>query len=556
MKFSLRRLVKLFTVLCSIIIILAAIFYINAEKNNFYTEQEQLQNNIFGRVSDEIQKDDLITNNIAHFLSEDETRISNIEEYLKNDPPKYAKYVLKQKQYFNWPNTSKSLYIQYPQLKELQIRFMNNNYIYTSSNFNTTGRIVKDSTNKNTQNMFYSSITNPRLEEVVGIVATKFNASPLRRSISELSGNKHVQVLVLGTNGGIIFHFADASVTKPEKSQVKNEVNKRKYKNITGYTVKVRNNVSDEYKILVITKDSVTSKLLRERIFMVILVASIVLLALFISFVATFHNYRKELKSIITTTELVSKNNLNARINTRNHRFTDLNLLSHSINTMLDEINNYINTIYKIRIAQQDAHMKSLQAQISPHFMANTLEYIRMSALDIGARDLAKVVFSFASLLRSNVGNQVQSTIKAEIKLVKNYIFLYQVRFPDKLAYQINVDSKLDNVKIPKFTLQPIIENYFAHGVNFANGNNAVEVKGWLENGQVNIWVIDNGKHIDVEELSKLNLHLQEPIVGDKSIGLQNVYARMSNYTHNFKMMIINNRYGGITVKLSFDFES
>ena len=276
----------------------------------------------------------------------------------------------------------------------------------------------------------------------------------------------------------------------------------------------------------------------------------------YILFRITFNRYRKQLANIVTTTEKIGEFNFDERIKIdEKEGYEDLNILSHSINHMLDDINNYIDTIYKMKIAQQEAHMKALQAQISPHFMANTLEYIRMSALDIGAKDLAKVVYSFSSLLRSNVDNRVQSTVKEESKLIRNYIYLYQVRFPDRLAFQIDILPDLMDIKIPKFTLQPIIENYFAHGVDFAKRNNAIEVKGRIIENRVVIKVIDNGKNMKINELSKLNLKLQEPISDGHSIGLQNVYARMNNYTNNFKMNITNNRYGGITVSLSFDYE-
>ena len=117
------------------------------------------------------------------------------------------------------------------------------------------------------------------------------------------------------------------------------------------------------------------------------------------------------------------------------------------------------------------------------------------------------------------------------------------------------IPKELEQVKLPKFSLQPLVENYFVHGVNFAQNNNALEVKAYLKDKRVVIEVIDNGKHLNSQELEKINKKIKQPIVSDKSIGLQNVYARMKNYTKNFAMEISNNIYGGITVKLSFDYE-
>lgn len=558
MKSSFQRLMLGFTVILSLIICITTAIFLNVSIKNYKLEQKNVQNLAITKVSDELQNEITITNNIANYISENQSRINNIHNYLRNDPAKYSKQIIddsyQNNDYFNWPKANESFYVTYPTLTNLSVQFDDINVASQSSRYNTNGRKIASNKAFNPR-MIYSNIISPQQDSIVGIVGANYDQKILNKDLNRISNHTKLQLVLMSQDGRVLYNFADKSISNSERKHIRRVFNDKGVLGLKDYSYK-KADLDKGYVVYTFFNDVDSKKLIFKRILPILICGVIVLSLLLGSFIAIFTRYRKQLSEIIKTTKQVSNNDLNARVKIDSSHYGDLNLLSHSINTMLDEINNYINTIYKMRIAQQDAHMKSLQAQISPHFMANTLEYIRMSALDIGARDLAKVVFSFASLLRSNVGNQVQSTIKAEIKLVKNYIFLYQVRFPDKLAYQINVDPDLDNVKIPKFTLQPIIENYFAHGVNFANGNNAVKVKGWLENGRVNIWVIDNGKHIDVEELSKLNLHLQEPIVGDKSIGLQNVYARMSNYTHNFKMMIINNRYGGITVKLSFDFES
>lgn len=558
MKSSFQRLMLGFTVILSLIICITTAIFLNVSIKNYKLEQKNVQNLAITKVSDELQNEITITNNIANYISENQSRINNIHNYLRNDPAKYSKQIIddsyQNNDYFNWPKANESFYVTYPTLTNLSVQFDDINIASQSSSYNTNGKKIASNKAFNPR-MIYSNIISPQQASIVGIVGANYDQKILNKDLNRISNHTKLQLVLMSQDGRVLYNFADKSISNSERKQIRKIFNDKGVAGLKDYSYK-KADLDKGYIVYTFFNDIDSKKLIFKRILPILVCGIIVLSLLLGSFIAIFTRYKKQLSEIIKTTKQVSNNDLNARVKIDSGHYGDLNLLSHSINTMLDEINNYINTIYKMRIAQQDAHMKSLQAQISPHFMANTLEYIRMSALDIGARDLAKVVFSFASLLRSNVGNQVQSTIKAEIKLVKNYIFLYQVRFPDKLAYQINVDPDLDNVKIPKFTLQPIIENYFAHGVNFANGNNAVKVKGWLENGRVNIWVIDNGKHIDVEELSKLNLHLQEPIVGDKSIGLQNVYARMSNYTHNFKMMIINNRYGGVTVKLSFDFES
>ncbi|WP_297817138.1 sensor histidine kinase [uncultured Lactobacillus sp.] len=550
---SLHKLMKLFVAIFSGIIILAAAVYTATTINNFNSENAQIQSSAANRVSIELQKNTLITRYIADYISENTERINNIEEYLKNNPSQYAQYTLSHQPYFNWPYTSKDFFIKNSNLTELQVRMIDSNNAFKATIENTSGNVVNIKKN-NIDDMLYSSIINPQQENVVGIVGTKFNNSALKQSLSQLEDNRHMQVWALTDDDRPVFQYFDNGVSTKERKLVKKAIDRKHLSEIPGFLGTVRT-VDNQYKVLVVFDNQAMKEIMMRRISVILAIAAIVLLALFASFMAIFNHYRKQLNLIISTIHAVSENDAEASIDTTDSRFEDLTILSDSINHMLDEINNNINTIYKLRIAQQEAHMKALQAQISPHFMANTLEYIRMSALDIGASDLAKVVYNFAALLRSNVSSQVQTTLKKEAKLVGNYVYLYQVRFPDKLAYQIVIPKELEQVKLPKFSLQPLVENYFVHGVNFAQNTNALEVKAYLKNNRVVIEVIDNGRQLSKAELSKLNEKIKQPIVSDKSIGLQNVYARMKNYTKNFAMKISNNPYGGITVRLSFDYE-
>lgn len=547
-----------FTIFLSLITCLVTAFFIYVQIKDYKYEQENVEKMVISKVNDNLQNKITIANNISHYIGESQSRINNIRFYLRNNPEKYSEKILNDSyrtgSYFNWPKTSGTFYANYPGIKTLSVKFDNDNNAFTSNIYNTSGKIVR-SEKAFSSKMIYSSIVSPQENGVVGLVGINFDNRELRQSLNIICGRLPLQLVLTSSDGRVLYHFASKTVTHSEQLAVSKLIRDKKSTGFRGQLLK-KTNIDSDFQVYTFYTATFLKKMLILRLFPLIFGGAIVLAILLILFRITFNRYRKQLANIVTTTEKIGEFNFDERIKIdEKEGYEDLNILSHSINHMLDDINNYIDTIYKMKIAQQEAHMKALQAQISPHFMANTLEYIRMSALDIGAKDLAKVVYSFSSLLRSNVDNRVQSTVKEESKLIRNYIYLYQVRFPDRLAFQIDILPDLMDIKIPKFTLQPIIENYFAHGVDFAKRNNAIEVKGRIIENRVVIKVIDNGKNMKINELSKLNLKLQEPISDGHSIGLQNVYARMNNYTNNFKMNITNNRYGGITVSLSFDYE-
>ena len=91
---------------------------------------------------------------------------------------------------------------------------------------------------------------------------------------------------------------------------------------------------------------------------------------------------------------------------------------------MTDSINDYIEDIYTLEIKQRDADMRALQAQINPHFLYNTLEYIRMYALSRQQEELADVVYAFSALLRNNTTQEKIKTLAEEVTFCEKYVLL------------------------------------------------------------------------------------------------------------------------------------
>ncbi|AUI71633.1 sensor histidine kinase [Companilactobacillus alimentarius] len=272
-----------------------------------------------------------------------------------------------------------------------------------------------------------------------------------------------------------------------------------------------------------------------------------------------FHNYRIHLKAMTDSLDAISNGNLKTRVPVPTQE-GELNTLATGINDMLDAIDQYVLQIYQLQLEQKDANMKALQSQINPHFLYNTLEYIRMYAINEGQKELADVVFSFANLLRNNISQESTVTLDKEFEFAEKYIYLYQMRFPDQIGYQLNLDEKLKKMKVPKFIIQPLIENYFGHGIDLERFDNAVHIRADKLKNMVEISIADNGTPLTEEQLKDLNdkLASQEvkSINGNRSIGLMNVKARMMGaFGHDFKMFITNNRFNGVTVKMQIFLE-
>ena len=147
-----------------------------------------------------------------------------------------------------------------------------------------------------------------------------------------------------------------------------------------------------------------------------------------------FRKYAYQVEDIVASVSQVSSGKLDWRITTADKE-AELKDISRGINQMLDGINQYIEDIYTLEIKQKDAHMRALQSQINPHFLYNTLEYIRMYAVSEESDELADVVYTFATLLRNNTSQEKTTTLKKELEFCEKYVYLYQMRYPGNIAY-------------------------------------------------------------------------------------------------------------------------
>ena len=129
---------------------------------------------------------------------------------------------------------------------------------------------------------------------------------------------------------------------------------------------------------------------------------------------------------------------------------------------MLDRLEKNIHDIYQLELSQKDANMRALQAQINPHFMYNTLEFLRMYAVMQSQDELADIIYEFSSLLRNNISDERETTLKQELEFCRKYSYLCMVRYPKSIAYGSrlhqngrNEDSKIYTPTISRKLLCP-----------------------------------------------------------------------------------------------------
>lgn len=236
-------------------------------------------------------------------------------------------------------------------------------------------------------------------------------------------------------------------------------------------------------------------------------------------------NFAKRARKIIRFTQMVKYGNLKARID--DPRDDELGQISHSFNDMLDELNLYIERVYKAEIRQKETELVALQARINPHFLYNTLEVIRMRAVSQGARDVGEMIYSLSVLFKSLVQQKKNYTLRDEIEACRLYLELFRIRYKDNFIYTIQLDPELYALPAVKLSLQPIVENYVVHGMRTECSDNKLSIVVKRDNDVIQVDIRDNGKGITPERLTEIAEELERPEESGQMFGLRSVHSRL-----------------------------
>jgi two-component system sensor histidine kinase YesM len=216
-------------------------------------------------------------------------------------------------------------------------------------------------------------------------------------------------------------------------------------------------------------------------------------------------------------------------------RQDELGYLSQCFNDMSREIDILVNRVYKEQLTRKEAEIKTLQAQINPHFLFNTLESINWMARLNNVDEISEMVTALSALMEAGIGKGGPLvTIKEEIDFVDSYILIMKNRYGERLDFNKSIDSSLLGIKVPKLLLQPLVENAIYHGVDKFRKQGKIYLIIRKIDQRVEIEVLDNGQGMTEEDIRELNKNLNEGndayLFSENSgmgIGLKNVNRRI-----------------------------
>ena len=205
----------------------------------------------------------------------------------------------------------------------------------------------------------------------------------------------------------------------------------------------------------------------------------------------------------------------------------EIGALGRTINDMLDRIQELIAQVYRAKLLLKQAEYKALQAQVNPHFLYNSLDTMGSIAAAQRCEPVSILCQALSNIFRYSIDMQdPMSTVGSEIVHLKNYMYVMNVRTHNAVVLDIAVDRSLLSEKVPRLSLQPIVENALQHGFRDTRGVNRVAIRGRREAGQVILDVADNGCGMNAEEVTRL-LEGGGALERSSSIGLGNIHSRI-----------------------------
>ncbi|GGA30354.1 sensor histidine kinase [Paenibacillus physcomitrellae] len=343
------------------------------------------------------------------------------------------------------------------------------------------------------------------LKHPYGILTMDINSSELYSLIEKENNNK--SVYIIDENGGLI-STGDQTITSrqlfniyPIEDQLANkdgEFDAVIHGEKQFFTYKT---LSNGWKIVITIPYNELLSDTNKATTHIIWISAIAIAAATLLIFVTSKVITKRIEILLSQIRKVERGDFRLSIKPMGH--DEIGQLSFAFNKMATQIQSLIHDVYEKELAMKESELNTLQAQINPHFLYNTLSSISSLAVKEGAMPVYQMVNYLAKYYRVslNKGKRI-ILIEQEINLIRNYVAIQAIRFPDKLHMHYDLDESLFGRTTIKLILQPFIENCINHAIWDESGINII-VKLQQEGEDILLRVIDDGIGMTAEQLER-----------------------------------------------------
>ncbi len=285
--------------------------------------------------------------------------------------------------------------------------------------------------------------------------------------------------------------------------------------------------------------NEINSDLFSLLIFGVVLLVLLILSFIFWGFHIT-HSIAIPVIEISDFVQGDAYSKMSSRLHLKNKN--EIGILADGINQMLDKISDMTHVLlqnqsdmYELDLAKKRAELSALQSQINPHFLYNTLDCIKGYGYLLQSNEIIQIVDSLSQIMRYCIKGADIVELDAELKIIRHYLNIIQIRFDNRFSVQIDIPDTILNAQIPRFILQPLIENAIYHGLEPKYGPGRIHIYGIQDSPtEITLLIQDDGVGMEKETLEEINAQLACPksqlplrAESNKGIALLNVNQRI-----------------------------
>jgi two-component system sensor histidine kinase YesM len=274
-----------------------------------------------------------------------------------------------------------------------------------------------------------------------------------------------------------------------------------------------------------------------KRRTLIVGILDLVMFALVMTFsviiqISVSSNIARSIGGLVALSSRIADGDLDARVEV--YPENELHSLAEDLNTMAGKIKELVETNTREQQNLQKSEMKALQAQITPHFLYNTLDTIIWLAEGKQYDQVVSITRAFSDFFRISLNRGKEwVSVEDEFHHVESYLTIQKIRYRDILDYSISYEKNMGEHTILKLLLQPLVENALYHGIKNKRGKGMIEIKGWSECGFLCFMIKDNGIGMTQERLQDVREQIARPPDSESMnsiYGLYNVSKRLELY--------------------------
>ncbi|WP_203232113.1 sensor histidine kinase [Paenibacillus pinistramenti] len=366
----------------------------------------------------------------------------------------------------------------------------------------------------------------------IGVVLYETDPQAILSALDNLKLSEHSQVYLISQDDRVIFSTDTSGNPAPKLSGLADSQDVAVRQDKQNLTVASRLPLSEWYVASVTPNRDLNVEMVQMQRYLLIVISILIIVSALIASMVS-RTISQPIIRLIREMKQVEIGNFRGEVNVTS--YMEINILVASFNRMVHRIEELIERVKLSSVSEKNAELQALQSQVNPHFLYNTLDMIYWMLDEKEEDDLGEVVLSLSHMFRysSHWEAEAKVTLREELEQIQHYLNIIKMRLEGRLQVEVQIEERLLEIRLPKMTLQPVIENAVKYGLEALDRPGLLIVYTREQERTFEIIIQDNGKGMEPSTLERLSRSLngqQEAESGTKGgIGLINLHRRLKN---------------------------